>query len=138
MSWLYAKLFWVMHFFCHQKPERSFHLFGVQWFLCARCSGALIGAILMIPLSLLRQRSAARRSARPWALAALLLPLVIDGFWGFSNSLTLDVGNGVRFATGVAFSVGAVGLFINAYPLLDKLSRRFGGVKMEMPTASRR
>src|SRR4029453_1629259 len=29
---------------CHQRPERSFHLFGVQMPVCARCLGIYAGA----------------------------------------------------------------------------------------------
>lgn len=33
-------------FICHQKPERSFHVDGVQMPLCARCLGVHVGAAL--------------------------------------------------------------------------------------------
>lgn len=29
---------------CHQQPERSFHVDGHQWLVCARCSGMYFGA----------------------------------------------------------------------------------------------
>lgn len=29
---------------CHQLPERSFHVDGHQWLVCARCSGLYVGA----------------------------------------------------------------------------------------------
>jgi uncharacterized membrane protein len=29
---------------CHRRPERSFHTAGVQWPVCARCSGLYVGA----------------------------------------------------------------------------------------------
>lgn len=129
MSYLYAKLFWLMHFVCHQRAERSFHWLGVQWFLCARCSGTLIGALLLIPFSLLQKRRETT-SVRLLALTTLTLPLIVDGYWGFSNSLNQSVGNGVRFATGMAFSIGAVNLFIAACQLLDKLSRHSNRIKL--------
>ena len=34
--------------FCHQISERSFHLFGVQLAVCARCTGIYLGLLLGI------------------------------------------------------------------------------------------
>jgi uncharacterized membrane protein len=31
---------------CHQQPERSFHLNGAQYPVCARCLGLYLGAVL--------------------------------------------------------------------------------------------
>lgn len=31
---------------CHQMPERSFYLWGVQFPVCARCTGVLLGELL--------------------------------------------------------------------------------------------
>ncbi len=35
---------------CHQLEERSFYLFGYQFFVCARCTGVIIGEILSVLL----------------------------------------------------------------------------------------
>lgn len=35
---------------CHQLPERSFHIKGYQFPLCARCTGIVIGEWAAIPL----------------------------------------------------------------------------------------
>src|SRR5262245_50683063 len=32
---------------CHQRPERSFHSWNVQWPVCARCTGLYLGAAMM-------------------------------------------------------------------------------------------
>jgi hypothetical protein len=31
---------------CHQRPERSFHTAGIQWPVCARCTGLYLGGAL--------------------------------------------------------------------------------------------
>jgi uncharacterized membrane protein len=50
---------------CHQLADRSFHMNGVQWPVCARCAGlylaAPIGAVVAI---------AARRRPRVWSAAS--------------------------------------------------------------------
>ncbi len=38
---------------CHQLPERSFHVGGAQWPVCARCAGVYAGAALTALVSAL-------------------------------------------------------------------------------------
>ena len=45
MATYYAALFDFLGIFCHQLPERSWILFGVQAPLCIRCSAILLGAL---------------------------------------------------------------------------------------------
>jgi hypothetical protein len=40
---------------CHQRPERSFHLLGVQLPVCARCMGIYAGAAIAACLLLMRR-----------------------------------------------------------------------------------
>lgn len=37
-------VYWIGRVICHQRPERSFHLFAVQMPVCARCTGIYAGA----------------------------------------------------------------------------------------------
>lgn len=94
---------------CHQKPERSFFLYGYQFPLCSRCTGVLIGYLcsffllafdLLIPITV---------------CILFLVPLVLDGmiqllFYIMSN-------NTRRFVTGVLFGVGFIQLIINVWNL---------------------
>jgi hypothetical protein len=41
-----AAVYAVGALICHQRPERSFHLWGMQWPVCARCVGLYAGAAL--------------------------------------------------------------------------------------------
>jgi hypothetical protein len=48
---------------CHQRPERSFHTRGVQWPVCARCSGLYLSAALGVIVTWWRGR---RRAPVPF------------------------------------------------------------------------
>jgi len=105
--------------FCHQRPERSFHLFGYKMAVCARCFGVYFG---LLAGCLLYPAVWAKRGGIPpgWLLAASLLPLALDGrveflgLWAGSNLL--------RFMTGLLF-----GGFVPFYliPALDKAAGVF-------------
>jgi len=65
-------LMWAGGWWCHQLPLRSPHLWGVQLPLCWRCSGILLGAMLLLIWLLVRKRL----PPLPLSLAlSLLLPL---------------------------------------------------------------
>jgi uncharacterized membrane protein len=62
---------------CHQRPERSFATDGVQWPVCARCSGLYLAApvgALVAGFSLRRRRSQARMR---WGLVAAAVPTAV-------------------------------------------------------------
>lgn len=52
---------------CHQRAERSFHTAGVQWPVCARCTGLYAGAASGVILWAIarRRRARATSSAEP-------------------------------------------------------------------------
>ena len=69
---------------CHQRPERSFHLFGVQLPVCARCAGIYLGAAVtaclawarMAPAAPDHHRGSPARDARPRPRTLLLFSAV--------------------------------------------------------------
>ena len=67
-------------FVCHQRPERSFHIHGRQFAVCARCTGlyasALAGGLLALSLGAASMSSA---RARMWLGAAAIPTLVTVG-----------------------------------------------------------
>jgi len=58
---------------CHQRPDRSFQTAGVQWPVCARCSGLYLGAAAgsLLTLGVLAGRRRERQPAR-WLIGASL------------------------------------------------------------------
>ena len=63
---------------CHQKPERSFHLAGIQLPVCARCTGLYLSgaAGAIVAWSGWRRRPAMPRATRT-ALALAALPTAL-------------------------------------------------------------
>ena len=82
---------------CHQRPDRSFHTAGVQWPVCARCSGLYLGASIgaLIAGSQLRRRRLAGRERLLWWLAIATLPTVVT--IAFEWLRLVAVSNGARF-----------------------------------------
>jgi uncharacterized membrane protein len=95
---------------CHQRPERSFHLFAVQLPVCARCAGiyagAAAGSVLMLSASM-RERTF-RVSPRTLLLAGALptlMTLILEwsGVWAGANDARAAAG--VPLGLAVAFVV---------------------------------
>jgi uncharacterized membrane protein len=62
---------------CHQRPERSFSTSGVQWPVCARCSGLYIAAPFGALFALAGGRAATDRTRTRVVVMLLGLPTVI-------------------------------------------------------------
>jgi uncharacterized membrane protein len=99
---------------CHQQPERSFHLAGVQLPVCARCTGLYIGGALGV-LTWLIWRRARRpspiaidpiRAALALAIAsaptAITVATAVAGIWDLSNA------SRATLALPLGFTAGAV------------------------------
>ena len=102
---------------CHQLPDRSFHLDGVQLPVCARCIGLYAGTALMT-LSRLVPWSGARTNDQGWltprtilvaGLAPTLLTVVLEMLGAWSPSNVVRAAAGLALGGAVAFVVtGAV------------------------------
>ncbi len=121
---------------CHRIDVRSFHWFGRQLPLCARCTGMYLGAMLAFAFQLV---VGARRSALPplrvWAvMGALFLAFGVDGLNSYlhlnmmqtllpwaphlyepSNSLRLFTGSGM----GVTIALALLPVFNQTIWALD-------------------
>jgi uncharacterized membrane protein len=88
---------------CHQKPERSFKVAGVQWPVCGRCSGLYLAAPLgAIAASIALRRRRGSGSPRVW-LAVAAVPTAIT--LGLEWLSLADVTNVARFVS--AWPLGA-------------------------------
>lgn len=104
---------------CHQKPERSFHLWGAQLPVCARCTGIYLGAALAVAAIAVARRPTTARRPRdsrwrsPARLAVLAaLPTAATLLFEWSSGVTPS--NTIRFAAGLPLGVLASWLVLAA------------------------
>ena len=90
-------------FFCHQRPDRSFHYKGKKFPLCARCTGIAVGYLLSILLFIILG------ILDLWIIALLILPMAIDGTGQLFNKWTSN--NIRRFITGLPGGIGIIYIF---------------------------
>jgi uncharacterized membrane protein len=103
---------WLFAAACHQRPERSFIVWGAPLAVCARCVGIYAGAI---PGAILGGLQRAQASAALYTFAAALALNGID----VASELAGLHGNlpWLRFALGMALGTGAGMLLSNpAFP----------------------
>lgn len=69
---LYRAAMWLGGLWCHQRAERSPHLWGLQLPLCWRCTGIAAGALALFAWLLTKKRLP---PLLPCAVLALAMPL---------------------------------------------------------------
>jgi len=91
---------------CHQRPERSFHLAGVQMPVCARCFGLYLAGAAGLTVAWRGRRTLSSREVRA-LLAVAALPIVTTvalewlGALETSNIQRMVTGLPLGFAAGV-------------------------------------
>ena len=75
LPWVAAAVYQAGSFLCHQRPERSFHVDGVQLPVCARCLGLYASGALGVLLGWGSRRHWSARAVRV-ALATAAAPVV--------------------------------------------------------------
>jgi len=91
-------------FGCHQMPERSLHFRGVQFPVCARCTGVFLGQTLMVFGTLAGIRP-------PLSLdATLMIPMAVD--WIIQYTGLKESTNRRRIITGLLGGAGYVGFLV--------------------------
>lgn len=113
-----AAVYVVGGFLCHQLPERSFHLWGVQLPVCARCLGLYVGGATSAIVATLVAASDRRwiepgRDARV-ALAAAALPTIATLAYEWIFGVT--PGNGIRAMAGVPLGAVVAWLVVRRTP----------------------
>lgn len=102
---------WLLHPVCHQRPERSFHLWGEPLSVCHRCTGLYLGFALGTLAWPRLGALAARLAAKPRMIVLFFVPLAID--WALPNTAA------TRFGTGLV-----AGFPVALLPLLALAPRR--------------
>jgi len=102
---------------CHQRPDRSFHVAGVQMPVCARCLGLYsAGAAGAAVAWIRRRRSNARRARIIFGLAALPIAVTVALEW----MNVLATSNPTRLLSGVPLGFVA-GWILVSLLLMDPL-----------------
>ena len=104
-----AVVFPVGHFICHQKPDRSFFLGGLQMAVCARCTGLYVGAALAMPLALGFAAPLTTTRAR-WIAVLAALPTAIT--WSLEFAGLADFSNVAMFIAALPLGAAAAWLII--------------------------
>ncbi len=111
MEWLISLAHWFGSAVCHQWPDHSYFIAGVELPLCARCTGMYLGGLLTIAFHTQRHPRAVGLP-RPWALVLLVLFFFAwagDGVNSFLSTLGLfslyPPENILRLATGALMGI---------------------------------
>jgi len=95
---------------CHQLPERSFHLWGRQLPVCARCAGIYVGAaVAALAATVWPAGPADRRPPRALALAAAM-PTAATLLFEWTTGVT--PANWIRAAAGAALGAAIAWLVV--------------------------
>lgn len=114
---LAQKMYIVLHGMCSQ--EHNIILGGIQFPICARCTGIYISAVITLIYFWALRRGLAGRVA-PWYITGVMiffvLAMVVDGFHSMSVGLGLwkfyEPRNDVRTLTGIGVGIGIAVLLL--------------------------
>lgn len=95
--------FWHRHWHCHRLPERSFSVSNRQFHICSRCTGIVIG-LLLVPLSVV-----VAEPARVFFIAAIAV-FMLDAVTQLSGLRKST--NVIRMLTGLFFPLSLAVLFL--------------------------
>ena len=114
-TWLYKWL--PIIFGCHCRDDRSFHYRGKKFPICARCTGELVGILILLiscPFYL----------PSGWVSGMMLIPLVADGL--IQLKTRYESTNLRRVVTGALFGYGLAALFVISTAAVFRLGLEIG------------
>jgi uncharacterized membrane protein len=112
VQYITAFIYAVGSIVCHQIPERSFHISGIQLPVCARCTGLYIGGAVGLLLWLLRRDRALRSHHARRALIIAAVPTAVTlitaqlGWWDPANPLRAISAAPLGLVVGVTVAAG--------------------------------
>jgi uncharacterized membrane protein len=114
LSYVAAFIYAAGSIVCHQLPERSLHIAGVQLPVCARCTGLYVGGVVGIVVWLARARRplphASARRALMIAAAPTLVTVITAaaGWWDPGNILRAALAMPLGLIVGAVVTAVAV------------------------------
>jgi uncharacterized membrane protein len=120
--WMTAIVYHAGSLICHQRPERSFHIDGVQLPVCARCFGLYASGAAGLMVAWLRRQRWSANHARV-ALAAGSIPIAATVGLELTGAITTT--NVLRMLTAVPLGVvgGVVLIALLRAPVDDRRGR---------------
>ena len=115
-----AGTFLVGSVICHQRPDRSFRLRGVQMPVCARCSGLYLGAVVGALLAGVRRRGIAQMASPALRMMVLAAAVPTGMTWLGEAVGWLPFAGGVRAAAAVP--LGAAVTWVASLVIRDELA----------------
>ncbi len=100
-------------FTCHQKPERSFFYKGVQFPVCARCTGFILGVLIIAPIV------CSLWAGNMYLSIGLVFLTLLDG--GLQALKIKESTNVRRLITGMGLGYAYISIIIHIVKMLIKL-----------------
>lgn len=117
-------IYFVFKFICHQLPERSYFMWGVQMPVCARCFGIYSGMVLGLLVYPFFKKLNNSKIPQLKTITIFVAPILIDAF---AQSMGLyTTSNLVRSSTGIWFSIGVIFCLM---PLLNNIIKNLNRSK---------
>lgn len=101
METIYSLVFDWFGLFCHQLPDRSLHIGGIQLPLCVRCTTISLGGLTSIAYLFTRRPPVSRVR-----LSLLAIPMITELALSYIGSF--ETTNTIRALTGFGFGFSAL------------------------------